>query len=75
MTNGKPVFLCREDCESLRRECKFFVDRIAGSLDLLVTLKGYDFAHLVLPTNCSVRPSGRSGSDLCFYNGLFGRCW
>ena len=73
MTSGKRVSLCREDCESLRRECKVFLDRIIGSADLLKTLEGFDFQHLVLPTNCSIYPPGRSGKDLCVYTGLFGK--
>ena len=73
MSNGKPVSLCREDCESLTIECKIFLNRLIGSADLLKTLKGYDFQHLVLPTNCSVYPSRKYGNDSCVYTGLFGK--
>jgi hypothetical protein len=73
MSDGNPVSLCREDCESLTKECKVFLNRIIGSADILTNIKKYDFAHLVLPTNCSYYPSGKTGNHSCVYIGLFGK--
>lgn len=70
--NGQPISLCREDCESLSRECKTFLDRLLGSAALLQSLNGFDFEHLVLPTNCSVYSTWKPGNDSCVYIGLFG---
>jgi hypothetical protein len=73
MPDGRPVSLCREDCKSLRKECKVPLNRLIGSADILTNIKKYDFAHLVLPTNCSYYPSGKTGNHSCVYLGLFGK--
>ena len=71
MANGLPVSLCREDCESLMQECKSSLNRLIGSAAVLTNIKGYDFAHLILPGNCSLYPSKKSDNNSCVYIGLF----
>ncbi|CAB3991419.1 Muscle, skeletal receptor tyrosine kinase [Paramuricea clavata] len=71
MPDDRPVSICREDCESLTQECKVSLNRLIGSADILTNIKKYDFAHLVLPTNCSYYPSGKTGNHSCVYIGLF----
>ena len=73
MPDGRPVSLCREDCESLTKECKVSLNRLVGSADVLINIKGYDFRHLMLPNNCSYYPSGKTGYHSCVYLGLFGK--
>jgi hypothetical protein len=72
MANGLPVSLCREDCERLSYECGTPLNRLIGSAGILKEIKNYDFAHLVLPTNCSHYPSKKLNNDSCVYIGLFG---
>ena len=71
MANGLPVSLCREDCESLMQECKLPLNRLIGSASALISVKGYDFAHLVLPRNCSLYPFKKNDNNSCVYIGLF----
>ena len=70
--NGEPFMFCREDCESLTSECKASLNRLIGSAAVLKHIKGYDFAHLVLPSNCSFYASGKTHNRSCIYLGLFG---
>ena len=73
MANGLPVSLCREDCESLMRECKLPLNRLTGSASAVTHVKDYDFSHLVLPDNCSLYPSKKINNNSCVYIGLFGK--
>jgi hypothetical protein len=72
LANGRPVSFCREDCERLTEECEVALNRLIGSAGLLTNIEGYDFTHLVLPTNCSLYSSKKINNDSCVYLGLFG---
>ena len=72
LPNGEPVLFCREDCESLGKECEVSLARLIGSASLLIRVKQIDFVHLVLPTNCSEFRS-RKLNESCVHFGLFGK--